>query len=159
MASQAQTDVGVTVRHATAGDVQAIAPLFDAYRQFYAASADVAASHDFLAARHARSESTLLIAVPPDVDDPVGFAHLYPSFSSVSLRPIVILNDLYVAPAWRRAKVARQLIAAAMTHSEQLGAIRLELATQLSNAPARRLYASLGFVPDAEFSHLSYKLV
>ncbi|MEO7455929.1 MAG: GNAT family N-acetyltransferase [Gemmatimonadaceae bacterium] len=151
--------INIIVRRAVAEDLVAIAPLFDAYRQFYGATANAAGTHAFLEARQARKESTLWVALNPDADEQaVGFAHLYPCFSSVSLAPIVILNDLYVSPEWRRTNVARCLIAAIIEHSAQLGAVRLELATQLSNEPARRLYGSLGFEPDLEFTHLNYAL-
>jgi len=43
-------------------------------------------------------------------------------------------------------------------HGERVGALRLQLSTQLTNAPALRLYQSLGFVADQEFTHLSLAL-
>ena len=88
----------------------------------------------------------------------MGFAQLYPSFSSVSVRPIVILNDLYVLPAWRRSSIARSLIEESARHGERVGAIRVHLSTQFTNAPALRLYQSLGFVADPEFTHMSLAL-
>ena len=53
----------------------------------------------------------------------VGFAQLYPSFSSVSLRPIRILNDLFVDPDHRRSGAGRALLDAARDHARQTGAI------------------------------------
>jgi GNAT superfamily N-acetyltransferase len=156
------------VRVATDDDVRAVAPLFDAYRRFYGCAEDPTAARDFLAMRRARGEATLLVAAEcrPDTPDTpdgarsalVGFAQLYPSFSSVSLAVISILNDLFVIPEWRRASVARQLVLAAAAHAAQHGACRLALSTQHANIPARRLYASLGFAPDLEFTHLSLDL-
>lgn len=158
------------VRRAGVDDVGRAVPLFDAYRRFYGAAGDVAAARAFLAARLAGRESVVLLAsrVPsggagqepagPDDGDTIGFAQLYASFSSVSLGPIVVLNDLFVVPAWRRAGVGRRLVEESATRAAQFGAIRLELATQSANAPARRLYASLGFTPDREFTHLSLAL-
>jgi ribosomal protein S18 acetylase RimI-like enzyme len=151
----------VVVRAAAAVDVDRVAALFDAYRQFYGAESDVAAARTFLADRLARDESVVLVALAShDGGDPdlAGFAQLYRSFSSVSLGRIVILNDLYVDPAWRRSGVARRLVDEATAWATRSGAIRLELATQHTNRSARALYDALGFVADTEFAHLSLAL-
>jgi GNAT superfamily N-acetyltransferase len=146
----------ILIRRAAPEDATTAAPLFDAYRRFYGMAPDVDAARAFLAERLARGESVVLLACAPE--EPIGFAQLYPSFSSIALGAVMVLNDLFVAPGSRRAGVARQLVEAAASHAARAGAIRLELATQHTNAPARRLYASLGFVADTEFAHLSLAL-
>jgi ribosomal protein S18 acetylase RimI-like enzyme len=150
------------IERARAEDADSVAPLFDAYRQFYGAAPDLAAARAFIAARLERAESVVLLArSPPRESDSfgvVGFAQLYPSFSSVSLGPIVVFNDLFVLPSWRRSGVARSLIGETVRHGEQVGALRIHLSTQLTNAPALRLYQSLDFVPDEEFTHMSLAL-
>jgi GNAT superfamily N-acetyltransferase len=153
----------VIVRRAGAEDLEEASALFDAYRQFYGAASDLPASREFLAARLERDESVVLIAYPePSASvrcaGAVGFAQLYPSFSSVSLGETVILNDLFVAPGWRRAGVARRLVHRAAAYAAGIGAIRLELATQHTNHAALRLYGLLGFIPDSEFIHLTLRL-
>jgi len=143
-------------------DADSIAPLFDAYRQFYGAAPDLRGARAFIAARLERDESVVLLArALPRASEPssaVGFAQLYPSYSSVSLGPIIVLNDLFVLPSWRRSSVARSLVEETARHGERVGAIRIHLSTQLTNAPARRLYQSLDFVADQEFVHLSLAL-
>jgi len=150
------------VERARAEDTDAIAPLFDAYRQFYGAATDLAGARAFIAARLERAESVILLArALPRASEPsraVGFAQLYPSFSSVSMGSIIVLNDLFVLPSWRRSSVARSLVEETARHGERVGAIRVHLSTQLTNAPARRLYQSLDFVADQEFVHLSLAL-
>jgi ribosomal protein S18 acetylase RimI-like enzyme len=150
------------IERARAEDADSVAPLFDAYRQFYGAAPDLAAARAFIAARLERAESIVLLArsLPRESDSfgVVGFAQLYPSFSSVSLGPIVVFNDLFVLPSWRRSGVARSLIGETVRHGEQVGALRIHLSTQLTNAPALRLYQSLDFVPDEEFTHMSLAL-
>lgn len=151
------------VERARAEDVGRIAPLFDAYRQFYGSKPDLAGAHDFLAARLARDESVVLFARtlaagPSESADVVGFVQLYPSFSSVSMGPIIVLNDLFVLPSWRRSSVARSLIDATVRHGERVAAIRIHLSTQTTNEPALRLYHSLDFSPDLEFTHMSLGL-
>jgi ribosomal protein S18 acetylase RimI-like enzyme len=150
------------IERARAEDADSIAPLFDAYRQFYGAAPDLAGARSFVAARLERGESIVLLARAlshaAERCHAVGFAQLYPSFSSVSVRPIVILNDLYVLPAWRRSSIARSLIEESARHGERVGAVRVHLSTQFTNAPALRLYQSLGFVADQEFTHMSLAL-
>jgi len=151
------------IERARDDDAGRIAPLFDAYRQFYGSAPDLTGAHEFLAERLARGESVVLFARAlttgaPEGADAVGFAQLYPSFSSVSMGPIIVLNDLFVLPSWRRSTVARSLIDATVRHAERVGAIRIHLSTQTTNEPALRLYQSLDFSRDLEFTHMSLGL-
>jgi ribosomal protein S18 acetylase RimI-like enzyme len=75
----------------------------------------------------------------------VGFVQLYPSFSSVSMKPIWILNDLFVAPQARRAGVARSLLEAACELARSTGAARLRLSTAKDNEAAKALYLASGY--------------
>lgn len=148
------------IRRATTADTDLVAPLFDAYRVFYGKAPDLAAARAFLAARLAREESVVLLAsiASGDGEEAIGFAQLYRSFSSVSLGAIVILNDLFVSPTARRSGAARRLIAEAAMLAASEGAIRLDLATQHTNAPALALYRSLGFIAESGFTHMSLAL-
>lgn len=149
----------VVVRHARLGELGQAASLFDSYRQFYGAASDLAAARAFLSDRMAGNESVVLLAFPSDADPAaIGFAQLYRSFSSLDLSTIVILNDLFVTPRWRRLGAARGLIQAAVLYARRKGAGKLELATQQTNHAALRLYHSLGWVADREFTHLSLSL-
>ena len=139
-----------TVRQATVDDVEPLVPLFDAYRQFYGRTSDVAAARTFLLARFANRESTLFIAHQGEMA--IGFAQLYPSFSSVSLARIFILNDLFVQEQARRTGVASSLLSAAATFAVSLGAVRLSLSTALTNDAAQALYRSAGWNRDQQFS-------
>lgn len=153
----------VVIERARAEDADRVAPLFDAYRQFYGCVPDLAGAREYLGQRLARGESVVLFARaltprPFPGADVVGFAQLYPSFSSVSMGPVVVLNDLFVLPSWRRSTVARSLIDETVRHAERVGAVRIHLSTQNTNEPALRLYHSLDFSPDVEFTHLSLGL-
>lgn len=88
----------------------------------------------------------------------MGFVQLYPSFSSVRMRPIWVLNDLFVAEPARRLGVGRLLMDAATTHARATGAARLALSTAKTNLAARSLYLSLGYHLDEEFDHLELPL-
>ena len=101
----------LTVRQAALDDLEALVPLFDGYRQFYGRASDPSAAREFLLARFNHGQSALFVA---HVDDmPVGFTQLYPSFSSVSLARVFVLNDLFVQEDRRRKGVASKLISAA----------------------------------------------
>jgi ribosomal protein S18 acetylase RimI-like enzyme len=139
-----------TIRQATVDDVEQLVPLFEAYRQFYGRTSDVAAARTFLLARFANRESTLFIAHQGEMA--IGFAQLYPSFSSVSLARIFILNDLFVQEQARRTGVASSLLSAAATFAVSLGAVRLSLSTALTNDAAQALYRSAGWNRDQQFS-------
>jgi ribosomal protein S18 acetylase RimI-like enzyme len=138
------------IRRATPTDLALVAPLFDAYRQFYDKPADPGLARDFVAARLTREESTILLAVDDD-GRALGFTQLYPLFSSLSARPMLILSDLYVAPGARRRGVARALLLAARRYGESTGAERMELQTAHTNTAAQALYESLGWIHDREF--------
>lgn len=81
----------------------------------------------------------------------MGFAQLYPSFSSVAMRRVLILNDLFVAPEARRRGAASSLLQAAAQHGRQVGAVRLVLSTEVTNTTAQRTYEKLGWKRDTVF--------
>jgi ribosomal protein S18 acetylase RimI-like enzyme len=135
--------------HATPADVGEVAPLFDAYRQFYQKPPDQEAARRFLFARLSKNESVLFLARYEG--RPAGFVHLYPVFSSVNLTRQWILNDLYVMPEARQFGVGRALLERARDLAEATRANCLTLETASDNVPAQRLYESLGWKRDNEF--------
>ncbi|HEY1015460.1 MAG TPA: GNAT family N-acetyltransferase [Herpetosiphonaceae bacterium] len=141
--------------HATPDHLPAVAPLFDAYRQFYRQPPDLPAALEFLGQRLANRESVIFLAL--DGDEPLGFVQLYPSFSSVSLRRLWILNDLFVAPAARGRGAATALITQACDFARADGAKGLVLETAADN-PAQQLYERLGWQRDTDFYHYSLNL-
>jgi ribosomal protein S18 acetylase RimI-like enzyme len=148
-------DEAITVRRATVPDLDAIAPLFDAYRQFYEQPPDPDGSRQFLVDRLAHDESVVLVAEEGRIA--VGFTQLYPLHSSVSLGPIYVLNDLFVAPRARRRGVGAKLLEAARSHGRETGCHYLELSTAVDN-PAQHLYESCGWQLDREFLHYELPL-
>lgn len=139
----------ITIRQAVLSDLDALVPLFDSYRQFYGRPSDAAAARGFLQDRLQHGESVLFLA--SEADTPLGFTQLYPSFSSVSLARIFILNDLFVAPAGRRQGIATRLLAAAADYARSVNAIRLSLSTEITNQTAQALYQSAGWQLDEQF--------
>jgi len=139
------------VRRAGLADLDVLIPLFDGYRQFYGQRSDVAAASAFLAERLRRDESVIFIAIGDE--EALGFTQLYPSFSSVSVKRLWILNDLFVSPAARRGGVGRRLLERARDWAVETDAKGLTLTTALTNAAARSLYESCGWRLDDEFAH------
>ena len=135
-----------TIRRATVADLDALVPLFDAYRMFYAQASDPVRAREFLAQRLANGESAVLVAERGP--SAVGFTQLYPVFSSVRTARTWLLNDLFVADAARRRGVARALLDAAATFARDDGAAGLMLETSRDNAPARALYRDAGWHED-----------
>ena len=132
-----------------------LAPLFDAYRQFYRQAPDLARARQFLTERLSRGESVVFLAHTARNGDLVGcgFTQLYPLFSSVSCRPMWMLSDLFVEPSGRRAGVARRLMEAAHAFARAQGAATVELDTAHTNTTAQALYESPGYRRDLEFRH------
>jgi len=134
-------------RIATLADVDAIAPLFDAYRQFYEQPADLSLASRFIRDRLLNNESLILLAVGEDRKI-LGFCQLYPSFCSVEAKPVYSLYDLFVRPEARRYGAGKALLQTAERHAAQNGFARLDLTTAKTNASAQSLYQSLGWVRD-----------
>ena len=146
----------ITVRQAVLADLDALAPLFDRYRQFYGGASDVNAARRFLLARFDHGESILMLAHADG--EPVGFTQLYPSFSSLSMARIYVLNDLFVAETARRKGVGNALLDASATLARTLGAATLTLSTAVDNVKAQALYERNGWQRDTAFYNYDLRL-
>jgi ribosomal protein S18 acetylase RimI-like enzyme len=142
--------MNVTPRLATAGDLDAIAGLFDQYRQFYEYASDPAAARRYVTERFERRESVLLLAEAND-GRAVGFCQMYPTFCSLRMAPTFVLYDLYVAREARGIGAGKALMQAAERHARGSGAVRIELSTARTNTIAQSLYESLGWTRDDAF--------
>ena len=79
----------------------------------------------------------------------VGFAQLYPMYSSVRTARTWILNDLYVDIAARRNGAGHALLEAAAQFAREDGAMGISLESTADNAAARALYQAAGWKADA----------
>lgn len=147
MTSQNMSDI--TVRQATFSDLQELAELFDKYRVFQGKASDLSAARAFLRARFDHGESVVFIA--HEHSAPLGFAQLFPSYSSISLARVFILNDLFVNENGRRKGVASRLLAAVEHYAWSHGAARVTLNVARDNGPGQTLYESQGWSQDAQF--------
>lgn len=148
-----QVGRGFDIVRASAAHLDLLVPLFDEYRRFYGQTQDLDGARNFLRERMTNKESVVFLAV--EGMEGVGFTQLYPSFSSVSMERLWILNDLFVASEARRRGVAAALLEEARKLAVRTRATGLELATATDNLSAQRLYESLGWERDTDFHHYS----
>ena len=139
----------VEIHRATVADLDALVPLFDAYRQFYRQTSAPEQARQFLLDRFEHSQSIIFLALAGAAA--IGFTQLYPSFSSAAMARIFILNDLFVTPEARRSGVGSALLQAAAEYGRHTGAVRLVLSTELSNTAAQSLYEKTGWKRDTVF--------
>ena len=144
------------IRQATINDLEALAQIFDLYRVFYKQPSDKKAALQFLFDRFEHSESIIFIA--KEDDRIVGFTQLYPIFSSVSMKRVWLLNDLYVLETYRKKGIANALMNVAKEFAQQTKAKGLELSTAIDNKQAQSLYERLGYEKDEAYYHYFLKL-
>jgi GNAT superfamily N-acetyltransferase len=130
-------------------DADLIAPLFDAYRQFYKASSDIEASRQFIFDRLTNDESVIFLAM--EGERALGFVQLYPLFASVALQSLWLLNDLFVVESVRKEGVGKKLMKHAEQFAQETGSRGLFLRTAADNYPAQKLYEKCGWVRDKQF--------
>ena len=149
------TDSTVLIERAGLGDLDALVPLFDAYRRFYG-RADDPRAREFLAERLQRNESVVFIA--RRALRAIGFTQLYACFASVSLGRMFVLYDLFVAPEARRCGAGALLLRRAVSYAAEQGAVEVMLQTATDNLAAQRLYEREGWVRDDEFYVYNHRL-
>lgn len=137
------------VRQAVLADLDVLSRLLDRYRVFQGQPGDEPAARAFLHARFGHGESVIFIAHVAGA--PAGFAQLYPSFSTVALSRVFVLNDLFVDEAHRRAGVASALLAAVEAYAWSFDSVRVTLNVAHDNTPAQALYEQRGWQRDAQF--------
>ena len=102
----------MSIREATLNDVEAISPLFDAYRVFYEQTSDLDGAAQCLKENLSCQRSHVFVF--EDNETVLGFTQLYPAFCSVAMQPFFVLYDLYVVPAARAQGWVRHFCASRM---------------------------------------------
>lgn len=142
--------MSTVIRKATLDDLTELAPLLDAYRVFYKQDSDLSSGQAFLKARLKKKDSHIFFV---QIEGKIaGFVQLYPSFSTVSLKTIYILNDLYVAPSYRGRGLGTALLEYAQEFCVEMGVLGLALETAIDN-PAQFLYERMGWEKDVHRFH------
>jgi GNAT superfamily N-acetyltransferase len=141
----------------TDADLADLLPLMRAYCDFY----EVAPSDEALLAMSRaliadpEREGTQLIA-RDDGEQPIGFATIFWTWSTLTASRIGVMNDLFVAEAARGTGVAAELIAACAERCRERGATSLDWTTARDNHRAQRLYERVGARRDERW--LDYSL-
>lgn len=145
------------IRKASLKDLDQLTPLFDKYLIFYKKKSNLEKHKSFLKERIENNEAIIFMAFDDEnKDKAIGFALIYPTFSSVLLSKILILNDLYVDSTIRKNGIGEKLILETVALAKELDSDLIRLRTAKNNIIAQGLYHKMGFVRD-EFLH-SYDL-
>ncbi|WP_164214355.1 GNAT family N-acetyltransferase [Virgibacillus sp. YIM 98842] len=149
----------IILQKADLDQIELVADLFDKYRVFYKQSSNVEEGKKFIRERMENQQSVIFLAIEKQENlvRPLGFVQLYPSYSSVNLAKIWILNDLYVEQSARRRGVATRLMQKAKEFALETGAKELTLETAKDNHQAQQLYELIGYKKDSE--HFYYNLL
>lgn len=144
------------IKKASAMHLDQLHNLFDEYRDFYQMPPAPETSKKFLKQRLSQNDSIILIAF--DDFHAAGFCQIYPSFSSVAMKPLWVLNDLFVNRSFRQQGVAQQLIEEVELRANNSHIFSIKLATAIDNHQAQKLYQKLGYQKNTNFDHFSKKL-
>ena len=147
--------MNIVIERATNQDIDQVAELFNDYRIFYGCENQLNLAKQFIAERISQQQSVVFYA-KDESGEMVGFTQLYPSFSSVSMASIWILNDLFVANSARKSGVGRALMMRAKDYAIETKTKGLALETAVTNDNAQALYESLGY--EKQSGYFSYFL-
>ena len=129
---------------ATSFDITELSQLFNDYRIFYKQPSDAAACRKFIAERLQNRDSTIFVV--RNETEIFGFAQLYPLFSSVQMKRLWLLNDLFVKQSARRKGIARMLIERCRELAVETHAYGLLLETGKNNIEGNKLYPAEDFI-------------
>jgi GNAT superfamily N-acetyltransferase len=145
-----------TIVQAANQDLAALAPLFDAYRAFFAGRHDIGESRRFLEERFASKDSVVFIArTGSEVE---GFIHLYPSWSSWYCSRIWFLSDLYVKESSRQRGLGRRLVERVIAYARETNASSVMVELPHREPHLKEFYAKLGFHKDDLFDLARHRL-
>ena len=128
-----------------------VAFLFDRYRVFYRQTADLDLATKFIRERLQHQDAVIFLAT--ENGKPMGYTQLFPSWSSISMQRVWILNDLFVVESQRNRGIAKALMSKAADYGRSTNAVRMVLATEVSNKIGQNLYESMGYRKFDDFYH------
>lgn len=127
--------------------IDIVVELYGGYRVFYEQNRDIEKEKAFIEQRMEKNESIIFLALDENGAG-MGFTQLYPLFSSVMMRRVWLLNDLYVDDNYRRKGVAEALLNSAYEYAKRTGARHIMLETATDNHDAQKLYEKNGWEKD-----------
>jgi ribosomal protein S18 acetylase RimI-like enzyme len=135
--------------------IDELVELYGGYREFYGQKRDKSSEKSFLEQRIEKNESVILLALDNEASG-MGFTQLYPLFSSVMMKRVWLLNDLFVDQKCRRKGIAEALLDSAFEYAKKTGARHIMLETAMDNYNAQKLYEKNGWERDDE-TYLYFK--
>ena len=135
-------------------DIDQVAVLLEEFRLLYGAPPDLEKTLQYLKDRFENEQSKIFIAL--DGNEYLGFCQMYPTFSSISLKKLYILKELYVVKSHRKKGVAKELIQHAEKSAKRFNTIGLIIETRITNQSALKFYDSVGYLKEGE--HIYYYL-
>ena len=137
------------IKEVTKNDIAKAAFLFNAYRKFYEQPSDLDAAFNFLEQRIHNNESVVFLAFQNN--EAVGFVQLYRVFSSVQLKPCLLLNDLFVAENVRKQGIGDALLQHAKQYGRENNNGSILLQTAADNYKAQSVYEKNGWIKLQDF--------
>lgn len=142
------------IKRATLNDMDQVAEAFNQYRIWYGKGSDITGANLFLRERITKDESVLFIVLENDVL--VGFAQLYPLFSSTRMKRLWLLNDLFVKKEHRGKGFSKELLGKAKELCHETGACGFMLETDKTNEIGNKLYTSAGMELNTKFNFYNW---
>ena len=146
----------LTFRQATIQDLPKIVPIFDSYREYFGQQKDPVMMEQFLFDKFEHFESFIFIAQLQG--EVVGFAQLYPVFSSLTLQRVWLLKDFFIEEEFRGGGVGTLLFATVKEFTLLTKSKGIELSVEHTNKKAWNFWEKKGFKMDQEFRYYFYKL-
>ncbi|WP_158630953.1 GNAT family N-acetyltransferase [Micromonospora inaquosa] len=97
---------------------------------------------------HAQAGRRLLLAVAGDTFVGTLDTLVVPNLTH-GARPYMVVENVVVAPGWRRRGVARTLVLAAFDDATAAGCYKVQLVSNAARIEAHEFYASVGFAQSA----------
>ena len=146
------------VRRAARGDVDRLLELMRGLARFEEYIDDFAVTRESVL-EHGFGDDRLFTAFVAERDDDlVGMAVVYTIPWTYTLRPKVVLKELFVVEEARNMGAGKALMAAVTAHAKAIGAGELIWTVMDGNYAAGDFYRSLGATPDLKWHNWSLNL-
>ncbi len=146
------------VRHAVPQDADRLLELMEGLARFEDYIDDFAVTRESILEHGFGDERLFTAFVAEHDDDLVGMAVTYPILWTYTLRPKLVLKELYVVEAARGMGVGKALMAAVISLAKSAGAAEVIWTVMSGNAAAEDFYQSLGGSPDRKWINWTLSL-
>ena len=142
----------ITIRPATREDLPEVLSFIRELAAYERLADQVQATETDLAAALVGTRPYAEVVLACLADKPVGFALFFHNFSTVTGKPGIYLEDLFVRPAARGRGAGKELLCWLARTTLERGCARLDWAVLDWNTPSIGFYRSLGAVPLDEWT-------